>query len=69
MQAECYTYAASDIYPWAPYQYACVGGGGTCRECGEYNNGGYGYQVCYDNGPGSPTVTCVDYQGEMMWGL
>ncbi len=64
-QADCYTYASSVIYPWAPYQYACIGGGGTCRECGHYNNGGYGYYVCYDNGPGSPVVTCVDYQGTM----
>ncbi|HEV7670493.1 MAG TPA: hypothetical protein VGS22_18395 [Thermoanaerobaculia bacterium] len=68
-QADCYTYLYSVIYHFAPYEYACIGGGSVCRECGNYNNGGYGYYVCYDNGPGSPGVYCVDYQGTMGWGF
>ncbi len=65
----CTTYTNSRVVGLGPYNYACAGYSGTCRECGGYNNGGYGYYICYDNGPGSPNVTCVDYQGTMGWGL
>ncbi len=67
--ADCYTYASSVVYAYAPYEYACIGGGGTCRECGQYNNGGYGFMICWDAGPGSPNVICVDYQGTMGFGF
>lgn len=63
--ADCYSYSSSVIWNWEPYNYACIGGGGTCRECGNYNNGGYGYFICYDTGPGAGAVYCVDYQGAM----
>lgn len=61
----CTTFSSSSVQYLGPYNYGCIGYSGTCRECGAYNSGGYGYFICYDTGPGASAVYCVDYQGAM----